>query len=87
MPMSPADNSLVAAAGAGNTDTAETLSFNLYAHEAAGMHSVSWHAAHEDFERVTAKALDFALVQGELNGLTATPADPTAAFKTRRAAV
>jgi hypothetical protein len=32
------ENSLVAAAGAGNTDTAETLSFNLYAHEAAGMH-------------------------------------------------
>ena len=55
------ENSLVAAAGAGNTDTAETLSFNLYAHEAAGMHSVSWHAAHEDFEPVTAKALDFAL--------------------------
>jgi len=23
--------------------------------------SVSWHAAHEDFEPVTAKALDFAL--------------------------
>ena len=56
------ENSLVAAAGAGNTDTAETLSFNLYAHESAGMaHSVSWHAAHEDFEPVTAKALDFAL--------------------------
>src|SRR6185312_5827117 len=31
-------NSLVAAAGAGNTDTAKTLSFNLYSHEAAGMH-------------------------------------------------
>jgi hypothetical protein len=55
------ENSLVAAAGAGNTDTAETLSVNLYSHEATNAHSVSQHAAHEDCEPVTAKALDFAV--------------------------